>query len=127
MSESPCHCLLAYYIVNFVLTLLSGDVVSHAYSMASGVEGMILDATKYRNLGGFINHADKPNVEATCIFDFGVEQTIIIALQDIPRGHQILLDYSKHYFGEEEKLQFVDLTTLSGFPLFFPSEIFSKE
>lgn len=96
------------------------SVTNRDYSMTSGVEGIILDATKYRNLGGFINHSDKPNAEATCIFDVGVEQTIIIALEDIPQGAQILIDYSKHYFDEEQKQNFVDLT---GTPLLAVSDL----
>ena len=87
---------------------------------------MILNATKYRNLGAFINHSDTPNAEATCIFDLGVEQTIIVAISDIPKGHQIFIDYAKNYFGEEGKNNFVDMATQTGFPASLPPAIFEN-
>jgi len=65
--------------------------------MASVVEGMGLTALKKRNLGGMVNHSLTPNAESQCIFDCGAELVIIIAKSFIAKGHQILIDYSKHY------------------------------
>jgi len=44
-------------------------ISNRSYCMTSGIEGVILDATKYRNLGGMINHSIIPNAEAKCIFE----------------------------------------------------------
>jgi SET domain-containing protein len=54
-------------------------VKDRSYSMQSGVEAVVLDATHYRNLGAFINHSATPNAQAECIFDKGAEQAVIIA------------------------------------------------
>jgi hypothetical protein len=66
--------------------------------MASGVEGVGLDALQYRNLGGMINHSPNANAESQCIFDRGAEQAVIIAKTSIPKGAQILIDYSQNYW-----------------------------
>jgi len=88
---------------------------------------MILDATKYRNLGGFINHSStSPNAEITCIFDFGVEQTVVIATTDIKRGDQIFIDYSQNYFDEQQKSEFVEMAGTDGFPAKLPEHIFTS-
>ncbi len=66
--------------------------------MASGLEGIGLDASAYRNLGGMINHSSTPNCETQCIFDRGAEQAVIIAKTAIAKGQQLLIDYSKNYW-----------------------------
>jgi len=96
---------------------------SRAYCMSSGLEGVILDASVYRNLGGVINHSQNPNAEARCIFEKGVEQAIIVATKEIPEGYQIFIDYSLSYFGES-KDNFVDLSSTDGFPTYLPNHIF---
>jgi SET domain-containing protein len=97
--------------------------------MQSGVEGVVLDATHYRNLGAFINHSATPNAQAECIFDKGVEQAVIIATRHIPRGHQILIDYSERYFGKNQSLHdYVDLTKAGPeeLPTWLPSSAFAS-
>jgi len=104
------------------------NVPCRDYAVASGIETMILDATIYRNLGGFINHSDEfPNAEVTCIFDIGVEQTVVVATQDIPKGDQIFIDYSQNYFDEKQKLTFVNMSGLEGFPSRLPKEVFASK
>lgn len=84
--------------------------------MESGIEGIVLSALSYRNLGGMINHsASRPNAEARCVFDTGVEQAIIISLRPIKKGEQVLIDYSKAY-GEGCGLNFVEFGESEGFP-----------
>lgn len=83
--------------------------------MESGVEGIILSAQTYRNLGGMVNHSTYPNAEARCVFDSGVEQAIIISLKPIKRGQQILIDYSKAY-GEGSEVNFVEFGQSDEFP-----------
>jgi hypothetical protein len=80
---------------------LTGEkkVRDRSYAVMSGVEGVVLDATKYRNLGGMINHSSTaPNAELQCFFDDGAEQAIVTALKFIPKGQQILVDYSESYW-----------------------------
>lgn len=101
-----------------------GKVSSHAYCMSSGVEGVILNSEKYRNMGGMINHSkgNGANAEAKCIFDLGVEQAIIVATKFIPKGHQIFIDYSDAYFGIGQVCQnYFDFSTIDGFPRYIPS------
>lgn len=45
-----------------------------------------------------INHSSKPNAECQCVFERGAEQAIIIAIQPIKKGEQILIDYSNNYW-----------------------------
>ena len=63
---------------------------------------MALDAKRYRNFGGMINHSATPNAELQCFFDRGAEQAIVTALHRIERGQQIFLDYSENYWRDEE-------------------------
>eukprot|EP01120_Amphizonella_sp_Union-15-10_P017612 TRINITY_DN9823_c0_g1_i1.p1 TRINITY_DN9823_c0_g1~~TRINITY_DN9823_c0_g1_i1.p1 ORF type:complete len:417 (+),score=75.77 TRINITY_DN9823_c0_g1_i1:72-1322(+) len=93
-----------------------------AYSIASGIEGILLDSSTHRNLGGMINHCTDPNAQLECIFHRGAEHAVVIALKDIPKGQQILIDYSENYFGGS-KLDFVDMSKGSGFPSCLPREI----
>ncbi len=51
----------------------------------SGVEGVALDATLYRNLGAMVNHSVHPNAELQCFFDKGAEQAIITATKFIAK------------------------------------------
>ena len=81
--------------------------------MESGIEGVVLCGADYRNLGAMINHSEKPNAEARCIFEAGVEQSIIIALRDIKKGEQVLIDYSENY-GEDEDFNPEGWTTFGG-------------
>lgn len=81
-----------------------GTIKNRAYAVVSGVEGMVLDGTHYRNLGGMINHSARyANAELQCFFDRGAEQAIITATQFIPKGKQILLDYSESYWQAEDE------------------------
>jgi len=116
------------YIVRYGGYVMKADKVSsRSYSMASGLENIILDSSKFRNLGGMINHSDlMPNVQAECIFDQGVEQAVIIALEDIPKGYQLLLNYSDNYFGGTTK-DFVELSQGDGFPTRLPESAFSDK
>ncbi|ELR25275.1 SET domain containing protein [Acanthamoeba castellanii str. Neff] len=81
-----------------------GTIKNRAYAVVSGVEGMVLDGTHYRNLGGMINHSARyANAELQCFFDRGAEQAVITATQFIPKGKQILLDYSESYWQAEDE------------------------
>jgi SET domain-containing protein len=73
-------------------------VKNRDYAMVSGLEGILLDAKEKRNLGGMINHSKSPNAECQCVVDRGVELAIVTAKKDIPKGQQILIDYSKNYW-----------------------------
>mmetsp|Transcript_10370 Transcript_10370/g.14218 ORF Transcript_10370/g.14218 Transcript_10370/m.14218 type:complete len:247 (+) Transcript_10370:3-743(+) len=87
------------FIVRYGGHLMAADKVKdRSYAMASGVEGMILNGKKHRNLGGMINHSKKPNAESQCCFDRGTEQAIITATKFIPKGEQIVIDYSSNYW-----------------------------
>ena len=51
------------YICRYgALATSSEKIVDRDYTMMSGVAGVAYDASKYRNLGGFINHDNNPNV-----------------------------------------------------------------
>lgn len=90
----------------------AGTIKNRAYAVVSGVEGMVLDGTHYRNLGGaffppplyrpttarwpsshtqrsstgMINHSARyANAELQCFFDRGAEQAVITATQFIPK------------------------------------------
>eukprot|EP01126_Amoeba_proteus_P014426 TRINITY_DN1631_c0_g1_i3.p1 TRINITY_DN1631_c0_g1~~TRINITY_DN1631_c0_g1_i3.p1 ORF type:complete len:476 (-),score=100.50 TRINITY_DN1631_c0_g1_i3:154-1581(-) len=113
----------------------------HTYCMSSGVEGIVLSAANYRNLGGFINHSSTPNAEARCIFHKGVEQAVVVSLGVIKKGHQVFINYSSSYFGFDGDdgsgadgdgdgdgsgggggggADFVDLAASDGFPTWLP-------
>ena len=81
--------------------------------------GLGLDASKNRNLGGMINHSTTPNCESQCIFDRGVEQAVIIASKFIPKGTQILIDYSQNYWskGTLKSHKLEDITNILVLPL----------
>jgi len=101
------------YIVRYGGKLSSQDnIKDKAYNMASGVEGIGLDGKKFRNLGGMINHCSNCNAESQCVFDKGAEQALITAKTFIPKGHQILLDYSRNYWTKKalKSLTFEDLS-----------------
>jgi len=76
----------------------SESLKDKSYLMASGVEGMGLNAAKKRNLGGMINHSNNANAESQCVFDCGAELAIITAKTSITKGHQVTIDYSKKYW-----------------------------
>ncbi len=79
----------------------ANQVEDRSYAMSSGIEGFVLDATRYRNMGGFVNHSKNPNAEAQCIFDRGREFVVLMALKRIERGEQILIDYTSQYWGAD--------------------------
>eukprot|EP01127_Copromyxa_protea_P013049 TRINITY_DN3464_c0_g1_i2.p1 TRINITY_DN3464_c0_g1~~TRINITY_DN3464_c0_g1_i2.p1 ORF type:complete len:285 (+),score=77.95 TRINITY_DN3464_c0_g1_i2:473-1327(+) len=93
------------YVGKFVIDEAEENRV---YCMESGMEGIVLSALSYRNLGAMINHSSSPNAEARCVFDVGVEQAIIISTRAIKKGEQILIDYSKTY-GEGSENNFVEM------------------
>jgi hypothetical protein len=76
----------------------SKSVKDRSYCIQSGIQGVILNAQRFRNLAAFINHSQHPNAESQCIFHCGVEHAVIIATQDIALGQQILIDYADAYF-----------------------------
>ncbi|KAL6063797.1 SET domain-containing protein [Balamuthia mandrillaris] len=91
------------FIVRYGGCLTAEDEIKDkAYTVVSGVEGVALDAKRYRNFGGMMNHSATPNAELQCFFDRGAEQAIVTALHRIERGQQIFLDYSENYWREEE-------------------------
>jgi len=83
----------------------SDSIVDRDFVMDSGIEGIGLDAKKFRNLGGMINHSARPNVESQCFFYGGVEQALITATKDIKKGDQLFLDYDTNYWGNEDDTQ----------------------
>jgi hypothetical protein len=74
-----------------------------SYSMASSVDGIILDASKHRNLGAYLNHSASPNAEAQGIFHMGCDRIVISATQEILAGTQICIDYGEDYFKVKSK------------------------
>lgn len=94
---------------------------AHSYSMASGVESVVLNSVHYRNFGGMINHSKNPNAESKCIFKGGVEQAIIVAIKKIPKGTQILINYSDSYFGSNITMGFTEFKVdVKEFPMVLP-------
>eukprot|EP01119_Soliformovum_irregulare_P003876 TRINITY_DN14924_c0_g1_i1.p1 TRINITY_DN14924_c0_g1~~TRINITY_DN14924_c0_g1_i1.p1 ORF type:complete len:444 (+),score=108.04 TRINITY_DN14924_c0_g1_i1:44-1333(+) len=103
------------FIVRYNGHISSAELVKgRSYCMQSGIEGVVLDAKRHRNLGGMINHSEHPNAEAQCIFDRGSEQAIITALTKIPMGTQILIDYSKNFWSKKnvKAMQLENLETV---------------
>lgn len=47
----------------------------------------------------------------------GIQETVSIAIKDIPRGYMILHDYSDAYFGTSE-YQYTEMADGDGFPTF---------
>ncbi|KAN0039229.1 hypothetical protein ACTA71_001423 [Dictyostelium dimigraforme] len=73
------------------------------YNMMISNEDFGLDASKYRSMGGMINHSSKfKNAESECIFEYGCEQALITATKSIKKGEQIFIDYSKSFWGENQ-------------------------
>ncbi|KAK5578800.1 hypothetical protein RB653_008473 [Dictyostelium firmibasis] len=73
------------------------------YNMMISNEDFGLDASKYRSMGGMINHSNKfKNAESECIFEYGCEQALITATKSIKKGEQIFIDYSKSFWGENQ-------------------------
>jgi len=97
----------------------SEKIKDKSYNMASGVEGVGLNAKYFRNLGGMINHSSSPNCESQCIFDRGAEQAVIIANTIIHKGDQILIDYSKNYWtkGALKSHNLEDITNIMTLPI----------
>jgi len=81
---------------------LSDSIEDRDFVMDSGIEGIGLDAKKFRNLGGMINHSAHPNVESQCFFYGGAEQALITAIKDIKKGTQLLLDYDTTKYWEND-------------------------
>eukprot|EP01132_Coremiostelium_polycephalum_P010391 gene10391-12762_t len=101
------------------------------YNMMISAEGFGLDASKYRCLGGMVNHSNKfSNAESECIFEYGCEQAIITATRFIPKGAQIFIDYSHSYWQEDEistnKTLMIEMGGTKDFPSLIPS-IFTKK
>jgi len=148
-NSSTCQRLEAWQLA-CLLVWLGGSLIhvvlelvkDRSYSMQSGIEGVVLNSLKFRNLAAFINHSAKeyapqrfnnlvpcpypalasPNVFATCIFHEGVELAVLVALQDIPKGKQLFYDYEPAYFKKHKKAnEFVDMS--GGNPGEFPAYI----
>ncbi|KAF2078418.1 hypothetical protein CYY_000285 [Polysphondylium violaceum] len=92
------------YIVRYGgMITMNTEMNTTDYNMMISNEDFGLDASKYRSLGGMINHSSKnKNAESECIFEYGCEQALITATKDIPKGTQILIDYSKSYWQEDQ-------------------------
>jgi len=87
-----------------------------------------LNSKHYRNTGAFLNHSIRPNAQAECVFEKGIEQAVILALEDIPRGKQLFIDYSERYFSKGMNMNdFTDLNIGNSgeFPTYLPSTAFS--
>lgn len=52
-------------------------------------DGMVIDATRQGNLARFINHRCEPNCEAVSVGN----QILIVALQNLPKGRELTIDY----------------------------------
>ena len=73
-----------------------------SYSMTTSLEGFYINAKEIRNLGGCVNHSKSPNAQAECVFFEGFEQCVIVALKEIKRGEQILIDYTDSFWKAKE-------------------------
>lgn len=91
------------------------EVKDRAYAIYTKMDSIVLDGKFFRNFGPLTNHSKHPNCEAIADFVKGVNDVIIIALKDIPKGSQILWDYTEEYF-EGEKLNFDELADSDDFP-----------
>ncbi|EGC31931.1 hypothetical protein DICPUDRAFT_89443 [Dictyostelium purpureum] len=93
------------YIVRYGgMITMNQEMKTTDYNMMISNEDFGLDASKYRSLGGMINHSSKfKNAESECIFEGGCEQALITAVRNIPKGTQIFIDYSKSYWGEDNE------------------------
>lgn len=98
-----CYAAKEYRLGDFIVAY-TGEFVSKRrqksrdYAMVCSLEQIVLDASKHRNLGAFINHSSKANAEAQGIFDRGIDRIVITATKRIPIGQQICLDYGSAYF-----------------------------
>ena len=53
----------------------------------------VLDAEKMGNFTRFINHSAQPNLKLQSVYWRGLPRMILVALQEIPLGAQLLFDY----------------------------------
>jgi len=91
------------FIVLYGGMIVGEDEISDSsYVMPAGIEGVVHDAKKYRNLAGMINHSETPNAEAAGVFDKGANHTLILATEFIRRGTQILINYGVKYWELKE-------------------------
>lgn len=91
------------FIVRYGALLTAASLVKdRSYAVQSAIDGVILNALKYRNMGGMINHCTKPNAELSSFMDKGAEQAKVVATEHIPAGTQILIDYSTQYFDSKK-------------------------
>jgi len=118
------------YIVRYGGMLEEEEKVeSKSYNLMVSFEGYVLSALQHRNLGGMVNHSFFPNAETQCVFEKGAEQAILTAKEYIPKGKQILIDYSSSYWSEDqdeaEPSKVIEMASESaeGFPLFLPKSI----
>lgn len=98
-----CYAAKEFRLGDFIVAY-TGEFVSKRlqkardYAMVCSLEQIVLDASKQRNLGAFINHSSKSNADAEGIFDRGIDRIVITASKKIPIGQQICLDYGSAYF-----------------------------
>lgn len=98
-----CYAAKEYRLGDFIVAYTGEFVLKRRqkardYAMVCSLEQIVLDASKYRNLGAFINHSSKANAEAQGIFDRGIDRIVITATKKIPIGQQICIDYGSAYF-----------------------------
>ncbi len=85
------------FFLSLILILISNKtakIQNRSYTVMSGVEGVALDATLYRNLGAMVNHSVYPNAELQCFFDKGAEQAIITATKYIAKVEPLSVLYA---------------------------------
>lgn len=81
------------------------------------MESISLDASQKRGFGAMINHSSNPNAESICAVDRGVEQAIVIATKFIPKGQQILIDYSNKFWHGDDKQKLENMDLIPPLPL----------
>eukprot|EP01133_Synstelium_polycarpum_P011940 gene11940-13915_t len=122
------------YIVRYGGRITMGEkMTTLAYNMMLSFDDYGLDASSLRSLGGMINHsANHHNAESQCIFESGAEQALITATRFIPRGTQILIDYSQSYWQSETEDSVtcvpdaLELGGTSTYPSIIPSLVFTN-
>jgi SET domain-containing protein len=74
------------------------------YALITRIENIGIDALRLRNLGSMMNHSSSHfNAENISFFHKGAELSFTIATKRIPKGMQVLVDYSENYWKEEEE------------------------
>lgn len=75
-----------------------------SYNLPIAGTSFYLNSTECGGMGRIINHsATTPNCELLVVWNAGVPQALVVALCDVARGEQLLLDYQRTFWDHEEQ------------------------